>query len=194
MEIIPHLLVLILFPPLLLGVINKTKALFAGRTGAPLLQPYFDIVKLLRKGMVLSGSTTWVFRAGPLVAALSVLCAGFLIPLGSAGAPVSFAGDFILFAYLFALARFMTTLAALDTGSAFEGMGVSRELTFAFLSEPALFFALLVLARNAGSLRLDAMLLGPLGGIPASSLAPFVLVGLGLFIVLLAETCRIPVD
>jgi len=189
-----HLLLLLLFPPLLLGVINKTKAFFAGRTGAPLLQPYHDIVKLFRKDVVLSSSTTWIFRAGPVISLATMLLAGLLVPLGRFEAPISFAGDFILFAYLFALGRFFTTTAALDTGSAFEGMGASREVTFSFLSEPAFFFALLVLAKEAGSLDLNAMLHGPEGGVRASSLAPMVLVALGLFIVLLAETCRIPVD
>ena len=189
-----HIAVLLLLPPLLLGVITKTKAWFGGRAGAPLLQPYFDLAKLLRRGMVLSTTTTWVFRAGPLITLSTVLLAGLLIPIGGFSAPIAFTGDLILFAYLFGLARFFTTSAALDTGSAFEGMGSAREVTFACLSEPALFFALMVLAKVSGSLTLTSMLHGPMNTFSPEVAAPLVLISIGLFIVLLAETCRIPVD
>ena len=189
-----HIAVLLFLPPLLLGVITKTKAWFAGRTGAPFLQPYYDIAKLMRRGLVLSTTTTWVFRAGPIVTLATVLLAGLLVPIGGFDAPISFTGDLILFAYLFGLARFFTTSAALDTGSAFEGMGSAREVTFACLSEPALFFALMVLAKISGSLSLNAMLHAPANTLSAGVAAPLVLIGIGLFIVLLTETCRIPVD
>ena len=192
-KLIPVALPLVL-PPLLLGVIGKTKAWFGGRVGPPLLQPYYDLARLLRKGLVLSTTTTWIFCAGPVVTLACVALAGLLVPIGPFDAPIAFAGDLILFAYLFALARFFTTAAALDTGSAFEGMGAAREVTFACLSEPALFFALLVLAKASGALALTDMLHGPPGGFPAAVAAPLVLVALGLFVVLLAETCRIPVD
>jgi formate hydrogenlyase subunit 4 len=189
-----HFALLLLVPPLLLGVINKVKAAFAGRKGPPLLQTWRDILKLVRKETVLSSTTTWVFRAGPAVTLAAMLVAGALVPFGGLSSPVGFEGDLILFAYLFGLARFFTTSAALDTGSAFEGMGASREVTFAFLTEPALFLALLALAKLSGSLDLNGILLGPAGGFSPATIAPLVLVGLGLFIVLLAETSRIPVD
>jgi formate hydrogenlyase subunit 4 len=189
-----HLLVLAALPPLLLGVINKTKALFAGRRGPPLLQAYRDIAKLLRKGLVVSETTTWVFRAGPVVTLVAVAAAGLFIPFGPFASPLSFAGDMILFAYLLALSRFFTTAAALDTGSAFEGMGAARELTFACLSEPALFFVFLALAKQTGSISLTPMLGASSLAMSAAAMAPLVLVCLGLFIVMLAEACRIPVD
>lgn len=194
-ELVVHLLLLLILPPFLLGVINKTKALAAGRVGAPFFQPYYDILKLLKKGMVISSTTTWVFRAGPVIAFTVPLVAGLLVPLGSLPAPVSFTGDFVLFAYLFALSRFFTTSAALDTGSAFEGMGSSREVTFAVLTEPALFFAFLVLVRLSGSLTMNRMF--SIGASPLftiGNIAPLVLVVLGLYIVLLAENSRLPVD
>ena len=125
-----HLAALLALPPLLLGVVNRTKAIFAGRTGPPLVQPYLDLAKLLRKGAVYSRTTTWVFRAGPVVGLAAVAAAGLLLSMGGAPAALSFAGDFVLFAYLLGLARFFTALAALDTGSAFEGMGASREAAF----------------------------------------------------------------
>jgi formate hydrogenlyase subunit 4 len=190
-----HLLLLLAMPPLLLGVINKTKALFGGRAGPPLLQPYYDLIRLMRKSMVFSNTTTWVFRAGPLVALAAMILAGLLIPLGRFEAPFHFVGDLVLFVYLFGLARFFTTAAALDTGSAFEGMGAAREVTFACFSEPALFLAFLVLIKLSGKLSLTPILTWPMTyhtpGVSAASLA---LVAAGLFIVLLAENCRIPID
>jgi len=189
-----HLALLLALPPLLLGVINRTKSMFGGRRGPPLLQPYRDLARLMRKGLVLSHTTTLVFRAAPLVSLVAVLFAGLLLPLGPFDAPLHFSGDLVLFAYLFGLARFMTTLAALDTGSSFEGMGAAREVTFACLSEPALFFALLLLAKMSGSLELSVMLHSPLQ-VQWTILGPsLVLVAVGLFIVVLAENCRLPVD
>ena len=193
-EVLLHGMLLVIMPPLLLGVINKTKAWFGGRNGPPLLQPYYDIIKLMRKGMVFSTTTTWIFRVAPIVTLVAVLIAGLLVPMGRFNAPISFTGDLILFAYLFGLSRFFTTAAALDTGSAFEGMGSAREVTFACFSEPALFFAFLVLAKISGSLSLNHMLHGPLNGFSAIVAAPLVLIAIGLFIVILAESCRIPVD
>jgi formate hydrogenlyase subunit 4 len=189
-----HIFLLLLVPPLLLGVIGKTKALFGGRNGPPVLQPYYDLIRLFQKGSVFSTTTTWVFKAGPVVGLATTLLAGMLIPLGGHSAPVSFAGDMVLFAYLFALGRFFTALAALDTGSAFEGLGAAREVTFSCLAEPTLFFCFLVLAKLSASLSLTTMLDGtfPLGaGVAAPSL---VLVAASLFIVLLVENCRIPFD
>jgi formate hydrogenlyase subunit 4 len=189
-----HVALLLLMPPLLLGVINKTKALFAGRVGPPLLQPYYDLLKLLRKGSVFSRTTTWVFRAGPVVGLATALLAGLLVPLGGHAPVAGFTGDLVLFAYLFGLARFFTVAAALDTGSAFEGMGGAREVTFACLAEPALFFGLLVLARSSGSMSLGGLLGGGLVAAWQHAGASLVLVLVSLFVVLLAETCRIPFD
>ncbi|QVW35994.1 NADH-quinone oxidoreductase subunit H [Geobacter sulfurreducens] len=194
LDIIIHLLLAILMPPLLLGVIVKTKAAFAGRVGAPLLQPYYDIARLLRKGSVFSDTTTWVFRAGPVVTLAATAVAALLVPLGNHPAPVSFAGDMILFAYLFGLARFFTTVAALDTGSSFEGMGAAREVTFSCLAEPTLFFALITLARMSGSLSLTPMLTHATVGDWLTAGASLLLLVGALFLVLLVENCRIPFD
>jgi formate hydrogenlyase subunit 4 len=190
-----HFCVLLGLPPLLLGVINKTKAWFAGRRGPPLLQPYYDLVRLFRKEMVFSETTTWVFRSGPLVTVSGVVLAGALVPFGAFDPPVQFTGDLVLFAYLLALGRFFTTAAALDTGSAFEGMGAAREVSFACHAEVALFTGFVVLVRLSGSLSLTPMLHAPmqvpLQGLPAAAL---LLVAFGLFIVLLTESSRVPID
>jgi formate hydrogenlyase subunit 4 len=189
-----HILLLLLMPPLLLGVINKTKAAFAGRYGAPFLQPYYDLAKLFRKGSVFSTTTTWIFRAGPVVTLSATLVAALLVPLGNHPAIISFNGDMILFAYLFGLARFFTTSAALDTGSPFEGMGAAREVTFACLVEPTLFFILITLARMSKSLSLTPMLTYPSPTVWIGAGATMLLLVGALFITLLAENCRIPFD
>ena len=110
-----HIVLALGLPPLLLGVIGKTKALFAGRVGPPVLQPYYDLIKLVRKGSVFSTTTTWVFRFGPVVGLVTTVLAVLLIPLADDSGPISFAGDFILFAYLLGLGRFFTVSAALGS-------------------------------------------------------------------------------
>jgi formate hydrogenlyase subunit 4 len=190
-----HVLVALMLPPLLIGVIAKTKALFAGRVGPPLLQTYYDLFKLFRKGSVLSITTTWVFRAGPVVGLATAVMAILLLPLANASAPISsFAGDMIVLVYLLGLGRFFAALAALDTGSAFEGMGAAREVTLACLAEPALFLGLLVLAKLSGSLQLSEMLGSSIASHWPAAGASLALVLLSWFIVLLAENCRIPFD
>jgi formate hydrogenlyase subunit 4 len=189
-----HLALFLALPPLLLGIVNRTKARFAGRAGPPLLQPYFDLAKLLRKGTVYSRTTSWVFRAGPVVGLAAVMAAGLLLGMGGAPAAIAFGGDFVLFAYLLALARFATALAALDTGSAFEGMGAAREVTFASLAEPALFLCLLVLARATGTLSLGTMLGPGLAAAWGQAAPALLLAAIGLFVIALAENARLPVD
>jgi formate hydrogenlyase subunit 4 len=189
-----HVLLLVLLPPLLLGVIARTKAIVAGRVGPPLLQPYYDVVKLFRKGMVYSSTTTWVFWAGPVIALVTSLLAGLMIPLTSIGAPLSFSGDVILMAYLLGLGRFFTATSALDTGSSFEGMGAAREVTFSCLAEPALFLGFMVLFKLTGSLQLATMLGNTLAPFWYTAGASLALVLISWFIVLLAENSRVPFD
>jgi formate hydrogenlyase subunit 4 len=179
--------------PLLVGVIARTKAFFAGRRGQPLLQPYHDLRKLLGKGAVYSRTTTWIFRAGPAVSLAAIAAASLLVPLGGAPAPLAFEGDLLLFAYLLGLSRFMTVLAALDTGSSFEGMGASREVLFAALAEPALLLGLAAAARLSGSLSLSG-LLAISGGAWLSAGPALAMVAAALLVVFLAENSRIPID
>ncbi|HNZ96983.1 MAG TPA: NADH-quinone oxidoreductase subunit H, partial [Thermoanaerobaculia bacterium] len=193
-QILVHLGVLLLLPPLLLGVIQRTKSRFAGRRGPSLVQPYRDLAKLARKELALSATTTGVFALAPVLAVVTAVMAGLVVPLGPFDAPISFAGDFVLFAYLLALGRFFTAAAALDTGSPFEGMGAAREVGFAWLTEPALFFAFFALARLSGSLQLEDMLRAPEGELWRDSTVALALVAAGVLIVLLAECARIPVD
>ena len=190
-ETIIHLVILLLCPPLLLGVINRVKAMFAGRKGPPLIQAYYDLFKLTRKGTSISTTATWMFLAGPSVSAVSTFIAGLLIPL-AAPAVLFFPGDFILVAYLFALGRFFTSSAALDTGSSFEGMGAAREVTFAAFSEPAFFMGAFLLVRLSGSSSLSDMLSHQI--FQEHAVASLLLLGISWFIILLAENSRIPFD
>ena len=192
-----HLLLLLTVAPLLPGIINRSKAAIAGRRGPPLLQLYWDLAKLLRKGQVIGRATTWLFRAGPIAALAIPLLAALLLPFGHLRAPLSFAGDPILLVYLFALARFFLISAALDTGSAFEGMGAAREATYACLAEPTLLLAFMVLARLGGSLSLDGMYGALLAGgqaVHAAAGITLPLTAVCLFMVMLVENCRIPFD
>lgn len=194
LESICSYLLALALAPLLLGVINRTKALFAGRRGRPLLQLYSDLAKLLRKGAVYSGTTTWVFRAGPIVGLSAVLLALAFVPLGCVPALCSFNGDFLLVAYLLGVMRFSTALAALDTGSSFEGMGASREVQFSALAEPALFLGMAAVIRATGALSLTPAFGAVSEGVWAGAGIAAALVFLAWLAVFLAENSRIPVD
>jgi formate hydrogenlyase subunit 4 len=188
------LLLYLALPPLLLGIVNRVKSVLAGRQGPPLWQLYADLWRLARKGAVYSRTTTWVFRAGPVVGLAAIATAGLFVPFGGAPAVLHFGGDFVLIAYLLGLARFATVLAALDTGSAFEGMGAAREVTFSSLAEPALFLCLVTLARATGSISLSEMLGPALSGAWGAAAPALLLAAIALFVVALAENARIPVD
>jgi len=191
-SVLPVLLGLI-FAPLLAGIINRVKAWYAGRAGRPLPQLYFDLFKLLRKGEVISRTTTWVFAAGPSLYLATMICALLVVPFGTARAPLGFAGDFVLMAYLMGFGRFALMLAALDTGSSFEGMGASREAAFSALAEPALF--LCFLARGGGALpALHAFCHAARMQIWTFARPELLLIPVALFLLLLVENCRIPVD
>ncbi len=183
----------LLLAPLLLGVINRVKAKFAGRHGRPYLQLYYDLGKLLRKGAVYSTTTTWIFWAGPLVSLAAALTVLLFVPMG--GKPLlSFTGDFFVAAYLLAMGRFATILAALDTGCAFEGMGASREASYAALAEPVLLLGMVPLGLTVGSFSLSSMLT-PFSPDAWERDWPVLLLLAGaFFLVLLTENSRIPVD
>lgn len=192
--IVLELLATFAIAPFLSSVIVKTKAWFAGRVGPPWFQPYYDLYKLIRKDSVYSQTTTWIFRAGPLVNLAALLTAATLLPVLSGRSLMGFSGDLILFAYLLALGRMFTVLAAMDTGSSFEGMGASREVTFGAMTEPAVFLAFVVLSAASGSLQLSEMF-GPSVAVVWHTAGPAMVLVIGaLFIVLLTETCRVPVD
>ena len=179
--------------PLLKAVIKKMKARLQNRQGPPLLQVYYDLAKLLRKEPVRSETASWIFVAGPRVYFAAAIAATTLVPVLMAAAPLEAAGGILLLVGTLALGRFALATAALDTGSAFGGMGASRDMTIAALAEPALMLGLFTSALAAGSLNLGGLVRNVLEtGVRfhPSDLLAFA----GLFIIVIAETGRIPVD
>lgn len=193
-RILLHISLVLVLSPLLFGIIGKTKAILTGRCGAPLLQPYYDLAKLFRKGNVYSSTATWIFQAAPIVSLSTAIFSSLLIPLGSLEAPLQFRGDIILFAYLYGLARFFMIIAALDTGSSFEGMGASREAALSCLTEVVLFMDFIILALVSKKFVLSEMIKGDILSSWQLFGPVFILFGVSYFLVLLSENCRIPVD
>ena len=183
----------IVLSPLLLGIIAKTKAFFAGRKGQPLLQLYYDLFKLLQKGVVYSTSTTIVIRLSPWIALAAASTALCILPVPGHPGWISFPGDFFVLFALLAVLRYSLVCAALDTGSSFEGMGSSREVFFSFLAEPALLLGFLVLAFGLGGYSLQEILSDPFSIGKGKTVALY-FISVSLFIVLLAENSRIPFD
>ncbi len=187
--------VLLVLSPFLVGVIRKVKARLQCRRGARVFQPYSDLAKLFRKEPVISTTTSWIFTATPYLLFASTLTAGLLVPVFASRTPLSFAGNIIALVYLLALGTFFLILAGLDAGSAFGGMGSSREAIVASLTEPAMILSIFAIALTAGSTNLStivhktALLEGMVTDPP-----PHLMALAALFIVTLAETGRVPVD
>lgn len=181
---------LLLLPLLVVGVMRKVKALMQDRVGAPVLQPFYDTAKLLQKAETVSATASWVFALAPRLALAVTLVAAAVIPWLGPLLPrsVAPAGNFLLVLYLLALGRFISMLAAMDTGSAFGGLGASREATISVLVEPTLVIGLGALALGAGSTDLLTIYSAP------SSPAVAAPAGMALLLVALAELSRMPVD
>lgn len=189
-----QLIVLLITAPLVNGIIKKIKAFTQKRRGAPILQMYFDLYKLLNKDTVVSETSSWIYRAAPYIVFVSSVTAGLFVPVTLRLAPFSFTGDMILAVYLLALGRFFMALAGLDTGSTFGGMGASREMMISSLMEPSLLVSLFTIGLLTGSTSFyQQMKFTALAG--WGILQPvYILAFLALFIILLAETARTPVD
>lgn len=189
LAILVILIACVFFP----GVIVKTKALFSGRKGPGILQPWFDIVRLLKKGSVYSTASSYVFQIGATIYLASVLVAAFFIPFDQHPALISFPGDFVMFAYLLGLGRFFLIISALDVSSGFEGMGANREAFYSLLAEPAFFILMGSLAMFTGYTSFNEIFINlhyqDYFSIIIAIIAGFVLVNLTL-----VETSRLPVD
>lgn len=193
--IVVQVIMLLALAPFIVGVIRKVKARLQCRRGAGLFQPYADLAKLFRKQPVRSSTTSWIFTAAPYIVFASTVAAGLLMPVFLSHTPLNFAGNIIALVYLLALGTFFLILAGLDAGSAFGGMGSSREAIVATLAEPAMMLSILAIALTAGSTNLStivhqsALLEGVVLAPPAHLMALA-----AMFIVTLAETGRVPVD
>jgi formate hydrogenlyase subunit 4 len=180
--------------PLLVGVLRTLKARLMGRRGPSPWQPYADIRKLVAKEAVVSTTTSWVFRATPYVLAATLLVAALIVPVATIRPPLAFAGNIILLVYIFMLGTFFLALAGLDAGSAFGGMGSSREVAVAALAEPTVVIAVFALALRADTIDLGRIV-ERFAGEPWLAANPgHLLAFAAFFIVMLAETGRLPVD
>lgn len=187
-----QIVVIVGLSPLVKGFINKIEARLQCRRGPSLFQPYYNLVKLLRKDAVVSETASWIFRATPYVTFISILIIALLVPVLSSTVPANFTGDVILVIYLFALGRFFLALSSLDTGSAFGGMGGSREMTISSMAEPAMMLSVFTVAIISGSTNLSNITQAMLS---YKLLSPSLFLSLAaLAIVIIAEAGRIPVD
>lgn len=193
---IVQIMLVLLIAPLINGVIRKIKSAIQHRKGAPVLQLYFDLFKLFRKDMVISQSASWIFNAAPFIYFITVLTAFAFVPVIPGLFSFGFMGDAILVVYLLALGRFFLTLSGLDTGSTFGGMGSSREMLISSLIEPSLVITIFTLGLSTkevstafqsiyeASSKLGIGIISPL----------YLLLLAAMFIIIIAETARIPVD
>jgi formate hydrogenlyase subunit 4 len=179
--------------PLVTGIIRKAKAVLQSRRGPSVLQPYWDLRKLLSKGSVVSTDASWLFKVTPYVCIAAVTVAALLVPVLYAGT-FGFVGDLIVLIYLLAMMRFFMALAALDTGSAFGGMGSSREMYISSVVEPTMLLAVFAMALVAGTTSL-ATIAGRIASSGLDLVAPALfLASAGFFIATLAENARVPFD
>ena len=187
-------LIIVLFVPfLMLGVIKKTKAFWGGRYGAPVLQPLYDFVKLMKKDFVISKTTSGIFRITPVIVIASALFATLFVPLASSSAIINIPAGFIIFAYILGLSKFFSLIGAMDTGSSFEGMGASREACFTTIVEPAFFMLLASIMALSGNYTFDALSkIIENSGNYGILICIFALIA--LFIMILTEGSRVPVD
>jgi formate hydrogenlyase subunit 4 len=188
-------LVLVLgLAPLVTGLIRRLKAGLQTRQGPDILQPYQDLYKLMRKSMVVPDTASWIFSATPYAVFLTAAAAGLMIPVIRTDAPLSLFGGVLAIIYLLALGRFFLALGGLDAGTAFGGMGSSREMTISALAEPAMMLAIFTVAIAAGSTNLSELARAAVGQSWRFLSPSQILAFAALFIVLIAETGRIPVD
>jgi len=188
-----QMMVVLAFAPLLAGYVRKVKALLVGRQGPPILQPYRDLLRLLRKEVVLAHSASWVFRATPYLVFAATWVGAALVPTFATGLLFSYAADMIAIVALLGSARFMLALAGLDVGTSFGGIGSSREMMIASLAEPAMLMVVFTVSIFAGSTQLSsiaAAMQAPGVGLQVSLALALV----GLVMVAIAENGRIPID
>ena len=187
-----HVLIVLAMPVLMVGLVNRTKSLWAGRKGPGLMQSGWDLLRLLRKQPVYSTVITPLFRAGAWVVLAASLLAALIAPVLGDVAPLQFSHDFVLFAYTLGLARLFLMLSAMDVGSSFEGMGAAREASFTVFVEPALF----LLVGSAGIATGQTSFAGLIGQWHHTAAFPWLAVPAVavLFVLLQAEAARVPVD
>ena len=183
-------LIIITLSPLVNGIIKKLKANMQGRVGPGIFQPYYYLIRLFKKDMVISSITSWIFKATPYIVFTSTIAAAMIVPVITTRVPFGMMGDVIALIYIFALGRFFMALAGLDAGTAFGGEGSSREMTVAILVEPMMMLSIFTAAISAGSTNIIKI-----AETHSMLYTPSHILALSAFIVaVIAETGRIPVD
>ena len=188
-----NILILLFVPFLMIGVIKKTKAFWAGRKGVSIFQPMWDFIRLMKKDAVISETTSWVFKFAPIIGFASILFASFFVPLVGGRALFNIPFAFVLFSYILGFGKFFSLISALDTGSSFEGMGASREACFSTIVEPAFFISMASIAALSQNYTFESLRL-ILKNAGAYGYVIIALLAVTLFIMLLIEGCRVPVD
>ena len=188
-----NILILIFMPFIMIGIIKKTKAFWGGRKGVKLLQPLYDVLRLLKKETVYSETTSWIFKFAPVIGFSTILFAGLLVPMIEGSSIINIPFAFIIFSYILGFGKFFSLIGAMDTGSSFEGMGASREACFSTIVEPAFFIFMgstVALTSNHSFSNLKMIL-------ENAGIYGYLIIALAvitLFIMLLIEGCRVPVD
>jgi len=183
----------LLLAPLLTGYLRKVKARLLRRRGPPLVQPYRDLLRLIRKEAVVAENASWLFRAAPYLIFAAIWVAAAFVPTFAAGLILSQSADLIAIVALLGSARFFLALAGMDVGTSFGGIGSSREMMIAPLAEPAMIMIVFTLSLLAGSTQLSTIV-AYMGGPDVGLRISVALAGVSLIIVAIAENARIPVD
>lgn len=183
-------IIIILFSPLIQGIIKKLKAYMQGRVGPGIFQPYYDLIRLFHKDMVISSIASWIFKAAPYIVFTSTMAAAMIVPVITTSSRLGMMGNVIALIYLMALGRFFMALAGLDAGTAFGGEGSSREMTVAILVEPMMMLSIFTAAISAGSTNVARI-----AEVQNMFYSPSHILAFSAFMVaIIAETGRIPVD
>lgn len=188
-----NLIILLFVPFLMMGVIKKTKAFWAGRKGVSLFQPLYDFIRLMKKDFVISRTTSVVFKIAPVIAISSVLAASLFVPMATGTALINIQAGIIIFAYVLGLGKFFSLISAMDTGSSFEGMGASREACFTTIVEPAFFMIIASIMALTGNFTFTS-LKGILENAGSYGILITIFAVVALFLMILIEGSRVPVD
>lgn len=188
-----NLIILLFVPFLMMGVIKKTKAFWAGRKGVSLFQPLYDFIRLMKKDFVISRTTSVVFKIAPVIAISSVLAASLFVPMVTGTALINIQAGIIIFAYVLGLGKFFSLISAMDTGSSFEGMGASREACFTTIVEPAFFMIIASIMALTGNFTFTS-LKGILENAGSYGILITIFAVVALFLMILIEGSRVPVD
>ena len=188
-----NIISLLIMPFIMLGIIKKTKAFWAGRKGIVLLQPLYDFIRLIKKEPIYSETTSFIFRITPIVTIASTIFAGIFVPMAGGYSIINIEFGFVIFAYVLGLGKFFSLISAMDTGSSFEGMGASREACFTTIVEPAFFIIIASICTLSGVYSFQSLNVFWLNK-DILGLCIVILAVIALLIMMLIECSRVPVD